>query len=157
MKFYLAGPFVSYTKKEFERDKKSWDKLLNKIEIKLNLQDYSDWRDLVKNLSPFHQYIDPRDNQQYSIIAFVKQDLKSIEKSDSLIAYRPSREGKTIEMEGMSAEMGYAVKLEKPIIYVDECEIIHPFLAGISKRILRSLPALIYYLYIGDNVFSYPI
>ena len=173
LKAYLAGPFISYTEREFERDSIAWEIASEYLDLNYNqiMKSYEDWRDLTKKMGqkyfPSIEFLDPRETGATSLggkHGFLQKDLDLIEESDLVIAYRPYRieriNGKKIsrkiEMEGTSAEMQHAYDHKKTILYVDENEAPHEFLIGLALMPFHSLPALYLYLYFTHNEGVFP-
>ena len=126
MKFYLAGPFVSY-----ESDGKQ----------------YSDWRDFLIEKVKLHEFIDPRKNDQTCPATFSPQDLEGVLSSDGVFAYNTPR-GEAV---GAAWEQGVAAGASKcgkniPTIYVDENSFPFPLLTATAKRSFSNLNASVSYL-----------
>ena len=173
IKAYLAGPFISYNKKQFERDLYSWEKLSEHLNTDTTefLEDYKDWRDLIEKIGEKYLYsfefLDPRKTGGVSIggkEGFFEKDLEYIDRSDVVIAYRPFRIeeingkkiSKKIEIEGTSGEMLYAYARKRIIFYVDENPTPHEFLVGAALMLFQTLPALLLYLYLCQEKGGFP-
>lgn len=67
--------------------------------------------------------------------SYVHRDLAAIEMSDLVLAYRSSYP----YVYGMAAEVGYAVRAGKPVIYVDVNPRIDSFLSGLARATFTDL------------------
>lgn len=105
---------------------------------------FTGWREILEidvNNDKLNLF-NPKDNSQYSISKFVNQDADKITDSDVLL-YWESDIGENI---GNSAEAGIAHACEIPIIMYSDTGHPHPFIAGMSKRILTEYEQLVKYL-----------
>ncbi len=99
--------------------------------------EYKDWREKLKVEAPYHSYLDPLDNDQFSIKTFTEQDLEAItKKADLSFTYFSKNKPRG---QGSSAEAGIARASNVPIMLVDEKNILYPFLVGLSTYVLTDL------------------
>ena len=77
----------------------------------------SDWQDRVMTAVPHHAYFDPRQNDTKIAQEYTFLDLMHIEHADLVFAYLESDNPSGL---GLALEVGYALGLGKPVIFVSD-------------------------------------
>jgi nucleoside 2-deoxyribosyltransferase len=102
---------------------------------------YGSWKDRLRDECVGLKSYDPeRDSGQQAIYGFVSDDLDAIDPRDGVIA----RWDTYPHLEGLMAEIGYAVAKDKPVLLIlDGVTVPNPFVLGLAKRVFVGMDAFI--------------
>ena len=102
---------------------------------------YSGWQQrLLRECVGLRAYNPEADGQQHANYSFVRDDLLAIDQADAIIA----RWDTYPHIEGMVAEVGYAVAKGKPVLLIlDGVTVPNAFLIGLAKRVFIGMDAFV--------------
>lgn len=105
---------------------------------------HSNWQQKVIERASSHQYFNPQcDTNQNASYFWTTQEINSIKGSDMLFAYYGNDNPSGL---GLALEIGVAVALNIPVIFIDEHDELNAFLCASSKKIFHNLDSAIKYL-----------
>jgi len=105
---------------------------------------YTNWQKRVMDGAPEHIYHNPMlHSRQLTTYSFVSDDLNAVHNSDVVFVHFEKTNPTGI---GLAVEVGYAVALGIPVMYVDDHPRINEFLAGCAKRVFSDLDTAIEFL-----------
>jgi len=110
----------------------------------------SNWQEFAEKELLEHECINPKNWEHTEADVYTYRDLDGVYRCDLVLAYMEKENPSGI---GMSLEIGYAVGIGKPVIFVNECDSKNfDIIEEISSRVFSDLRDAIYFIKNLDNL-----